>query len=69
MLSPHLARDVGKLRQTSSMMRCVPIGFAQPRAVAAPLNGTSVRNVSVTVGSFDDPSVVAKKFRIERLAS
>jgi hypothetical protein len=37
--------------------------------VAAPLNGTSVRNAALTAGSYAEPSAVAKKFRIERFAS
>ena len=37
--------------------------------VAAPLNGDNVRNADVTAGSKAEPRAVAKKFRIERLAS
>src|ERR1700704_4655013 len=37
--------------------------------VAAPLNGSNVFKATVTAGSWDEPSAVAKKFRIERFAS
>ncbi|MEY9283040.1 hypothetical protein ABIA03_004232 [Bradyrhizobium yuanmingense] len=38
-------------------------------AVAAPLNGDTVRIAAITTGSRAEPSAVAKKFRIERRAS
>jgi hypothetical protein len=37
--------------------------------VAAPLKPDNVRSADVTAGSWAEPTAVAKKFRIERLAS
>jgi hypothetical protein len=37
--------------------------------VAAPLNGDNVRSADVTADQRAEPSAVAKKFRIDRLAS
>src|SRR4051812_9086019 len=37
--------------------------------VAAPLNGSSVFSAIATAGSWEEPSAVAKKFRIDRFAS
>jgi hypothetical protein len=35
---------------------------------AVPLNGNNVRTAIVTAGSWAEPSAVAKKLRIDRLA-